>query len=115
VDRESEISVFGVTAKAALAGWLCLVLVFSVTLSASHVLHQKVHGTNEGPGHLCLICSFSKGQITSAEVAPILAVFISVLFFSIAPFRSDRLPASDRRLAPGRGPPSSLSSRRVVG
>jgi hypothetical protein len=106
---------FGSAAKAALAGLLSFLLVVSATLSVSHSFHQKVHTGNASAGHPCLICSLSKGQVSAADVAPVLAIFVFSLLFCIPLYRSARLAVTDRRLAPTRGPPSNLSSCRVVG
>ena len=113
-DRDKSLVLAG-AAKSALAALLAFLLVVSGTLSVSHAFHQKLHGKNTAPGHSCLICSLSKGQVNAADVAPILAIFVSSLFFFVPLLRAARLPVSDRRLAPNRGPPSVPSSRRVVG
>ena len=113
--REAENVVSWKAAKTALAALLSFLLVASALVSVSHTLHQKVHTGDAGPGHFCLLCSLSKGQITAAEVAPILTIFAVSLFFLVPIFRAISLAATDRRLAPNRGPPARPSSRRVVG
>ena len=115
VQRQRTFKAFDGATKSALSGFLAFVLLVSATLSVSHAFHQKLHTDNSSSGHSCLICSLSKGQVNAADVAPILAIFVSSLLFFIPVLRLTRLPAADRRLAPNRGPPSSSSSRRVVG
>jgi hypothetical protein len=109
------VKVFDDAVKSVFSGLLVFVLLVSATLSGSHVLHQKLHSAGTGAAHSCLVCSLSKGQVNAADVAPILTIFVSSLFFFAPAFRLVRLAAADRRLAPSRGPPSSSSSRRVVG
>jgi hypothetical protein len=106
---------FESTAKFAVAATLALLLITSAALSVSHALHQKLHPDSSASAHSCLVCSLSKGQVNSAAAAPILAVFVSSLFFFIPAVRSVRLPAADRRLSLNRGPPSVSLSRRIVG
>ena len=115
VQREREVSVFGSVAKSALAGLLAVLLLVAATLAASHALHQSFHAGRASASHLCLICSFTKGQVTTAEIAPALAVFVSIVIFSLPLVRVSKLPVTDRRLAHSRGPPSILSASRVVG
>jgi len=115
VRQERKISVSGSAAKSALAGLLSFLLIVSAAISVNHVLHQKLHSGANSSGHVCLICSLSKGQVSAADVAPVLAAFVFSLLFFIPLVQSVRLAASDRRLTPARGPPSRLPSRRVVG
>jgi len=115
VQRERKVSVFGSAARPALGGLLCLLLILFGIVSANHVLHQKLHGNSSSASHLCLVCSFSKGQASAADPGPILAIFVFALFFFIPLLPPTSLPASDRRLAPSRGPPFSSPSFRVVG
>jgi hypothetical protein len=101
--------------ESALVGMLSLLLILAGTLSANHALHLKLHGGNTSAEHLCLLCSLSKGQVSAAEAGPVLATFLVSLCFFLPLLRTVRLPVIDRRLAPSRGPPALLSSRRVVG
>jgi hypothetical protein len=113
-DRDKSLVSAG-AAKSVVAALLAFLLMVSAALSASHAFHQKIHGGNTVSGHSCLICSLSKGQVNAADAAPILAIFVSSLFFFVPLLRAATLPVSDRRLAPNRGPPAVPSSRRVVG
>jgi hypothetical protein len=115
VQRERTARFLGNAAKSALSGFLAFILLVSAALSVSHSLHQQLHKGGSGSAHSCLICSLSKGQANAADVAPILAIFVSSLLFFIPVLRLTWFPAADRRLAPNRGPPSNPSSRRVVG
>jgi len=115
VYREADNVVSWKAAKTALAALLSFLLVTSAVISVSHTLHKKLHTEDASPGHFCLVCSLSNGQITPAEVAPILAIFVVSVFFLIPVLRSIFAPTVVRRLAPNRGPPAASSSRRVVG
>jgi hypothetical protein len=114
VQRKPLIPVFDSATKAALAGLLALLLLTASTLSVNHALHQRLHATGDS-GHGCLVCSFSKGQVTPADVAPILVVLVAALLFALPLLRQIIRPAVDRRLATPRGPPVPVSSSRVVG
>lgn len=115
VYREAKNAVSWKAARAALAALLSFLIVASAVISVSHVLHQKLHAENAAPGHFCLLCSLSKGQITAAEAAPILATFVATVVFLVPVLRAACLTSVDQRLAPNRGPPAAPSSRRVVG
>jgi small neutral amino acid transporter SnatA (MarC family) len=115
VYREAHNAVSWKAAKTALAALLSFLLVTSAVISVSHTLHKKLHTEDASPGHFCLVCSLSKGQITPAEAAPILTIFVVSVFFLIPVLRTAPLRSVDRRLAPNRGPPAPPSSRRVVG
>jgi hypothetical protein len=89
----------------ALGGLLAVLLLVATTFSVSHALHQSLHHDSAGNGHLCLACSFAKGQVSVAVVA----LFVSVLAFrclwrvgtvGIAPSFGP-----DYRLSPSRAPP----------
>src|SRR5436190_13491029 len=95
-------------AKPAISGLLAILLLAAVAAAASPSLHQWVHSSSDG-GHLCLVCTFCKSQIVSADVTPICAVLSSVFVFSIPSLNQVLLPPMDLRLASPRGPPSHPS------
>jgi hypothetical protein len=110
VQLELQISGSKRAAKSVLAGLLALFVLVATTSAVSHGLHQALHPNAPAGSHLCLICSLAKGQVTAADVVPALALFVSVLFFSIPALKTVALAPSDRRLAPSRAPPRSSFS-----
>jgi hypothetical protein len=107
VQLERKPAGFGRAAKSALAGLLAIFVLVATASSVSHGLHQALHPNAPSSTHLCLICSLAKGQVTAADVAPALAIFSLILFFSVPALTTVALPASDRRLASSRAPPRS--------
>ena len=94
-------------AKPALAGMLAGLLVLIGTLSASHFLHQTLHASSNGANHSCIVCAFSKGQVSAADGLAVLLVFVSACTFVMVRPSILLLSASDYRLLPSRAPPVS--------
>jgi len=70
-------------AKPALSGLLALLLLICGVISVSRALHQLLHNDTTGSHHLCLICSFAKGQVSVGEdVGSSLSVSSAKLNFS---------------------------------
>ena len=104
-----KLSNFRRLAKSALAGVLAAFVLIGATASVSHALHQALHANGASASHFCLICSLSKGHVTTADVAPVFAAFAAFLFIFLLTPRAMPVLAVDRRLAPTRGPPASIS------
>jgi hypothetical protein len=89
----------------ALGGLLALLLLVATTFSVSHALHQSLHHDGAGSGHLCLACSFAKGQVSVAAVG----LFVAVLFFcclwGVCPVGVSPSSGRDYRVSPSRAPP----------
>src|SRR6185369_4124211 len=56
------------THKSFLSLLLGLLLLATTTLAVCHALHQTVH-QNGALNHFCLVCTFAKGLVTTAEAA----------------------------------------------
>jgi len=92
--------------KPALAGLLVVLLLVVAVLSASHLLHQNLHGSSAA-NHPCLICAFANGQVSAVESVTILTAFVAAFLCVAALPSNPLLPSSDRRLSPSRAPPVS--------
>jgi hypothetical protein len=106
VQREQRTGGFKTFFKGGLAGLLALLLLAAVTLSASDLLHQSLHNRSTVNGHICLVCSFAKGQAEANDVS-----FISVIpVFVLTPYHGFAATSStsDFRflLSHSRAPPS---------
>ena len=110
----AKVEISDSAAKAGLIGLLALLLLTASTFSINHALHQRLHAPGDS-GNGCLVCSFSKGQVTSADIAPLWVVLVSAILFLLPLVSQASRPAVDRRLAPPRGPPVRISSSRIVG
>jgi hypothetical protein len=104
---EPKLSRLGPVAKAALTGLLVFLLLASGALAVSHALHQSLHNDAAGSHHLCLICLFAKGQVSSADVALAAALLVLCPLLSFRAGNPLPLPAFDYRLSPSRAPPVS--------
>jgi len=99
-------SVFEAATRSALAGFLALLLLFSLTVAASPSLHKCLHPDAADGNHLCVVCLLANGQIN----APHMAVMTAVLVLAIFPLLPRlELPVPGfvgDRLSQGRGPPA---------
>jgi hypothetical protein len=98
---------FDSISTSALAGLLALLLLVGTSVSIRHSLQSAFPAQGEADHDLCLLCSFAKGQVTTAEVAPVaagllLCVCCLVFFCGLPSF-----PGFDYRLSPGRAPPAA--------
>ena len=93
-------------AKPALAGLLAVLLLIATFLAVSGALHQSLHHDASGSHHICLICSFAKGQVNAADVAPVAALLVLCSLFSYRASIPSPLPVFDYRLSPSRAPPA---------
>jgi hypothetical protein len=90
--------------KPAVAGILALLLIVAATLAVSHSLHRALHpGATEN--HLCLICSLVKGEVGTADVSAIFALFVCALWFFHPHFTFVVPIVIDQRLDRSRAPP----------
>jgi hypothetical protein len=89
----------------ALGGFLALLLLVASALSVSHALHQSLHQDGATSGHFCLVCSFAKGQASSAAVAVISAVIVFCCLWGICLVSASPFPGFDYRTSPSRAPP----------
>jgi hypothetical protein len=101
--------------RSALGGWLVLLLLVATTFSVSHALHQSLHRGGAGARHLCLACSFAKGQVSAAAVAPMPVVLVLGWLCSVLTTHPSPLPGADYRLSPSRAPPFLFSPVTVAG
>jgi len=103
-----------VPAKSALAGFLSLLLLLAVVVSASPVLHETLHAGTNANSHLCLACSLAQGQVGSTELALVSAVLVLGLELGRRLCETQLLPAVDYRLSPSRAPPAPAPRLPVV-
>jgi len=89
----------------ALSGLLALLLLVATAFSASHTLHQLLHQDGVGSSHLCLACSFAKGQLSAAAVAVISAVMAFCCLWGVGLVSTSPFPGFDYRTSPSRAPP----------
>ncbi len=97
----------GHIANAAVAGLLMFVLLVATACSVSGALHQSLHPDSAANGHVCLICFFAKGHVSTAAVA---LFAVAVVFYCLGSLRLASAPARSRfdyRLSPSRAPPLS--------
>jgi hypothetical protein len=93
---------------------VALALLLAILFSVSPVLHQTLHSGNNANSHLCLACSLAHGQVSAAEVAPVLCVQAPELLFSGLVLEVTPVPAVDYLLLPSRAPPAPASTLSVV-
>jgi hypothetical protein len=91
--------------KSAVGGLLALSLLFATAFSVSHALHQSLHQDGPGSGHFCLVCSFAKGQVSTAVVAVVSAVLTFCCLWWVRLASTNSLPRFDYRFSPSRAPP----------
>jgi hypothetical protein len=96
---------FGRLPKPALAGLLMLLLLVATTCSASHALHQALHHHGVVDGHLCLVCSLVKGQVTAASIIFISVVAVFCCLGGVRLATTAAFPGSDYRISLSRAPP----------
>jgi hypothetical protein len=99
----------------ALGGLLAFLLLVATTFSVSHALHQLLHQDGAGNSHFCLACSFAKGQVGAATVAPLPVMSVLEWVSGIPAAASVLLPVTDYRLSPSRAPPLRSSLATVAG
>ena len=100
-------SSFELNVKSALSGFLALVLCFSALVSVTHGLHRLANKANGDDGHVCLICSLIKGQISAADVTTITTALVLSFVFAIRLLTAGFLSSEQHRLSPSRAPPRS--------
>ena len=76
-------------------------------LSVSHTLHQSLHSDGAANSHFCLVCSFAKGQVSAAVVAPVSAMLIFSCLSSFRLADTPRYQGFDYRFSLSRAPPLS--------
>ena len=114
LQRKTRLSGLGGMAKPALAGLLAILLLTSATLAVSGALHQLLHNDAASSHHICLVCSFAKGQISATDVAVVAALLVLCPLLSYRASTPSPLPAFDYRLSPSRAPPALTSLLSVV-
>jgi hypothetical protein len=105
--RAAQRAFSSIAPKAVLSGLVALLLLIASTLSVSHSLHQALHRDAAPGGHLCLVCSFAKGQAESTGF-PLALLFASLsLLFCLRIIQGSLLPGCfDYCLSLGRAPPA---------
>jgi hypothetical protein len=92
-----------------------LSLLLAILFSVSPVLHQTLHSGNNANSHLCLACSLAHGQVSAAEVTPVLCMQVPGLFFGGVLPDVSPVPAVDYLLLPSRAPPALAPRLSTVG
>ncbi len=92
-------------AAAFLAVLLGAVLLISLLLASSHELHHRLHSADSSGDHLCLLCSFAKGQVGAAQAAAVMVIVAVSCFFTLGLLAVSPPASPDWLLAPGRAPP----------
>jgi hypothetical protein len=105
VQSGRTLSIFNRVPTSALGGMLALLLLVATTFSVSHALHQSLHQDGAGSGHLCLACSFAKGQVSVAAVGLFVAVLMFCCLWGVCPVGVFPSSGRDYRVSPGRAPP----------
>jgi hypothetical protein len=98
----------------ALAALLAGLLLVAAILSVNHALHQCLHYEGAVNGHVCLVCSFVKGQLSAAPVALFCGVCVFPCLWYFCLVNTLSLPGFDYRLSPSRAPPALASLLSVV-
>ena len=98
----------------ALAALLVVLLLVTTILTVSHALHQCLHHDGAVSGHVCLVCSFAKGQVSAAAVVVAAALAIFCCVCGIRAAKTSLLPGFDYCLSPSRAPPALASLLSVV-
>ena len=93
------------TAKSALAGLLAILFLVATTVSVTHSLHHSLPGNDSAGSHSCLLCSLAKGQVASADTAPIAAFLALYLVFAAGLAKVSATASWDYRFSPSRAPP----------
>jgi hypothetical protein len=89
----------------ALGGLLAVLLLVATTFSVSHSLHQLLHHDSARTNHLCLACSFAKGQVSVAVVALFVAAVAFCCLWRVCTVGVSPSFGPDYRLSPSRAPP----------
>ena len=106
---KQRLSSLGRAAKSALAAVLIVLLLLVSSLSVCPALHHMLHHDADDQDHACLITDFAKGQVDTAETAPIVVFFLFSLLCAAVAVVIEPLPSFDYRLSPSRAPPGFLS------
>jgi hypothetical protein len=91
----------------ALGALLAVLLVVAAFLSVSHALHQCLHDEGAANGHVCLLCSLAKGQVSAVPFALWSGVCVLSCLWYFCLISPVPLPGFDYRLSPSRAPPRS--------
>jgi hypothetical protein len=87
---------------------LAILFLLATTVSVTHSLHHSLPGNHSAGSHSCFLCAFAKGQVASADTAPI-AAFLALYLVFAAGLAKVSAPASwDYRFSPSRAPPFFL-------
>jgi len=89
----------------ALGGLLAVLLLVATTFSVSHALHRLLHHDGVENDHLCLACSFAKGQVSAAAVALVAAVLIFCCLYGVCLRGTSYSPGCDYLVSLSRAPP----------
>jgi hypothetical protein len=89
-------------------GWAAFGLGLFLTLQSlatSAVLHKFVHADADSLDHHCAITLFSRGQVSTADVAAPLVAFVAALFFLLPALQSADTSSFAYRFSASRAPP----------
>jgi hypothetical protein len=99
------LSSFNCVPKSALGGLLALLLLAGTNFSVNHALHQLLHHDGMGSDHLCLACSFAKGQVSASAVALGAAALMFCCLWGVSLLGTSNSPGCDYLVSPSRAPP----------
>ena len=94
---------------------MLLLWLATFALAASPQLHRLLHADSKKPNHHCLVTQLQHHPLLVGLVPVVSPVVAPSGLAAICQPDFQFLPATDRRLAPSRGPPSVISSIPVVG
>jgi hypothetical protein len=98
-------------AKSAIAGLLLASFLLTTAMAACPTLHEYFHHDAKDKHHQCAVTLFARGQLMTADTAPVLAVFILLMLFCLMPAQLAEFSSVDLRLGFGRAPPPFFSLR----
>jgi len=115
LQQERKFSALWPVAKSSLAGLLVVLLLLAAILAANPFHRQLSHAETLGDGHLCIICLFAGGLVSSLDVVFSHAAPVSGRSSLTVLVEAVVLPDIDLRLSQGRAPPSFFHSHVGVG
>ena len=111
VQRQQKYSDVCRIAKSAIAGLLLVSWLLTTAMAACPALHEYFHHGAGSPDHQCAVTLFTHGQLMTADTAPVLAVFVLLMLFSVPLVKLAEFSSIDLRLGFGRAPPHFFSLR----
>jgi hypothetical protein len=91
--------------QSALGSLLALLLLIATTASVSHALHQSLHQDGSANSHICLACSFAKGQLSVTATTLLGAVVLFSCLWGIRRITASPSTGFEYRFSLSRAPP----------